>query len=201
MLIKAVARDHPTASHEQDDPAPRFDDMPPIPLDWAWIGGHPVYRCSSPIIRVLSADEEYSVQAFPRDRIELLRESAQGVIRVGQGDQKSYRLKHDQLLVSEIVWFAVTRNRPSKIRQYLHRINHLGSQSKRGRGRVVEWIVEPVESDYSWFAQHPDGIVLMRNLPECDELPEGLRGCLSEYNAVTPPYFHPERKISAVVPC
>lgn len=203
MLIKGMARRFPSAPHEKNDPAPTFDQIPPIPIASGFIGGQRVFRCSNPIVKVQRVDEEYCVQAFPREHADLLHDSTRNVLRVGQGDQKSMRLKYEQLSVSEIVWFASLHKSPSELRKELKKeCLHVSSCSKRGRGRVIVWLVEIIDEDLSWFAKHPDGrTVLMRNLPKCSELPSDLCGYLEEYNACTPPYWHPQRKMTVVVPC
>lgn len=200
--MKSLARFHPSPPHSRDDPPPPFESIPPIPICYDMIGGHRVYHTSSPIFRVENQEEEFCVQAFPKEMSDLLRSDRRGVLRVGQGEQKSFRLKHDCLAVREVAWFALTTSPPKSIRHLLKReVLHLSTQRKRGKGRVADWVVEPIDRDYSWFAKHKSGTVLMRNLPECDELPADLIGYITEYNAVTPPYWHPGRKIDAVVPC
>lgn len=191
----------PSVPHTRDDPAPPYHTIPPIPIAWDVLGGHRVYRASSPIFCVSQSDDEYCVQAFPKEMSDLLRDDKRGVLRVGQGDQKSFRLKYDNMAVTKVVWFASINHSPSELRKELRKVTHLSSQRKRGKGRVSEWIVEKIDEDYSWFAPHESGPVLMRNLPDCDELPANLQGFIIEYNAVTPPYWHPGRKMDAVVPC
>lgn len=193
-IMKAIAYRHRAFPHSRDDPAPTFDQMPPIPIAWDMIGGHRVYRCSSPIFRVDQLDEEYCVQAFPKEMADMLANDKRGVHRVGQGDQKSLRLKRDAITASAIVWFATITESPSALaRELTRRVIHLGGDRKRGRGRVVEWTVEQHDNDLSWFAPHKSGQVLMRNLPDCDELPSDLQGFLKEYGACTPPYWHEGR--------
>lgn len=201
LLIDVMAHRFESVPHSRSDPAPRFDQIPPIPIAWDKIGGHRVYRCSSPIFRVEQLDEEYCVQAFPKELSDLLDNDKLGVLRVGSGDQKSLRLKRNAITASEIVWFAALNNQPSTLRKEVKKVIHLGSDRKRGRGRVIEWTVEDWLFDWSWFAEHKSGQVLMRNLPDCDELPGDLQGYLREYNSVTPPYWHPQRLTDAVVPC
>lgn len=202
IMVDAMAGLAPSVPHSRNDPAPPFNALPPIPIAYDMIGGHRVYRASSPIYRQMALDEEYCVQMFPRELADLLSHDHRRVLRVGSGDQKSFRLKYDQIMAGRVVWFASLTQRPAELRKVLRKkVLHLGSQRKRGRGRILEWKVEPCDCDYSWFAPHSKGVVLMRNLPICDALPADLHGCLRELNAVTPPYWHPERKCDAVVPC
>jgi len=202
LAVDAMAALVPSVAHSRCDPAPPFDALPPIPIAYDMLAGHRVYRASAPIYRQVALDEEYCVQAFPKEMSDLLASDRRGILRVGSGDQKSYRLKYNQITASQVVWFAALTQRPAVLKKVLKKkVLHLGSQRKRGRGRIVSWDVEAIDEDHSWFAPHREGTVLMRNLPACDELPEDLRGYLQELNAVTPPYWHPGRQISAVVPC
>lgn len=201
VLIDLLCKHGPSVPHSRHDPPPSYESLPPIPMCWDMIGGHRVYRCSSPIYRVVEMGEEFCVQAFPKEMADLLLPDKRGVLRLGHGPQKSLRLKYDSMIVSEVVWFASISQRPAQLRKELKKVCHLGSQRKRGRGRIADWSVELIEQDYSWFAPHKSGSVLMRNLPECDELPADLVGGMTEYNACTPPYWHPGRKMNVVVPC
>lgn len=201
LLVDVMSHRFESVPHSRSDTAPRFDQIPPIPIAWDMIGGHRVYRCSAPIFHVEQLDEEYCVQAFPKEMADLLSADKRGVHRVGQGDQKSMRLKRDAITVGVVVWFAALNHKANTLRKEVRKVVHLGSDRKRGRGRVVDWTVDQIDNDLSWFAPHSSVQVLMRNLPECDELPSDLQGSLREYNAVTPPYWHPDRLTDAVVPC
>lgn len=201
LVVDAMAALVPSVAHSRRDPAPPFEALPPIPIAHDMLAGHRVYRASAPIYRQVTLDEEYCVQAFPKEMSDLLASDSRGILRVGSGDQKSFRLKYDQIAASEVVWFAALTQRPAMLKKVLKkRVLHLGSQRKRGRGRIVGWDVEAIDSDYSWFAPHRDGTVLMRNLPACDELPDDLRGYLIEIGSVTPPYWHPGRRCGIVAP-
>lgn len=204
LLCKVMAGRFPTVAHARHDPAPPFDSMPPIPIVKGWFGGFPVYRCSSPILSEVFADEhKYIHSRFPTDGAMLVAEEKRIVIATGNGKLKSTRLPIRTRAVQAVTWFAAIQDKhsPSIVRKEVSKVASIGIDRSRLCGRVSEWIVEPIDEDYSWFAPHPDGTVLMRPLPKCDELPNDLIGAMDYFDAFHPPYFHPGRKISVVKPC
>lgn len=203
LLVKARCRYHDSPAHERFDPAPPLDAMPPTPLHREWLAGWLVHRCSSPIL-VDTAGERHSrvSQHFPRERSDLLASSERGTIATTNGAQKSYYLPIRKRLVDRVVWFAVVHDSPSTLRRELKRsVSHLGQDRAHGAGRVAEWSVEECDDDLSWFAPHPAGVVLMRQLPFGPHLPANLVGYRRDFNAVCPPYWHPGRMTEVVTPC
>lgn len=203
LLVKSRCRFFESPPHERYDPAPSMDHMPPIPIHRERVGEWWIHRCSSPILPVAKADRhERIAQHFPRELAHCLREKDQGVIATTNGAQKSMWLPVRKRVVDCVSWFAVVHDRPSRLRAELKRsVIHLGQDRSRGNGRVAEWIVEEADDDYSWFAPHPQGTVLMRQMPVGDYLPRDLVGYVRDYDAVTPPYWHPGRKTECVRPC
>jgi len=203
LLVKARCRFVPPAGpHERYDPAPAFETMPPIPIHREMFGGWLVHRCSSPILDTADSDRHQRIgQHFPRELAMHLEPSERGVIATTNGPQKSMYLPVRMRLVRRVVWFALLHERPARLRAELKRsVTYIGQDRSRGGGRVAEWTVEPVEHDWSWFAPHQQGTVLMRQLPWCDALPKDLIGYVRDFDAVTPPYWHPQRKTNAVRP-
>jgi hypothetical protein len=204
LLVKARCRFHPSAgAHERYDPAPALATLPPTPLVREWLGPWLVHRCSSPILaETLDDRHERIANHFPREHATQLRESDRGVIATTNGSQKSMWLPVRLRVVERVAWFAVCDGSPSELRKELRRsVTHIGQDRSRGHGRVAEWIVEQADGDCSWYAPHPDGPVLMRQLPVGDWLPANLLGARRDYDAVCPPYWHPERKTEIVAPC
>ncbi len=204
LLIKARCRFEPTAgAHERYDPAPPMDALPSCPIHRERLGPWWVHRVSSPIVAEARSDRhERIAQHFPREHALHLAEAERGVIATTNGPQKSMWLPVRRRLIEAVCWFAVVHDSPSVLRRELRRsVTHIGQDRSRGNGRVAEWIVQPAEADYSWFAPHPQGTVLMRQLPLGDWLPADLVGCVRDFDAVTPPYWHPGRRTEIVRPC
>lgn len=204
LLIDVRCRYYPPSGpHERYDPAPAMDAMPPCPIHRQMFGGWFVHHCSAPIVDVPQSDrhERFS-QHFPREYACLLRSRDQGTIATTNGAHKSMWLPVRRRLISAVAWFVVVHDSPKELRRELRRsVTHIGQDRARGHGRVAEWVVEEADDDYSWFAPHPDGKVLMRSLPLGDWLPKDMVGYVRDFDAVTPPYYHPGRKTEIVRPC
>lgn len=203
MLIKARCRMYESPPHERCDPAPDMSLMPPIPIHREILGGWLVHACSSPVVPVPINERHSRIsQHFPRELSSYLKAKEQGTIATTNGAQKSYYLPVRKRLVDCVVWFAKVHDSPSVLRRELKRsITHIGQDRAQGCGRVYEWRVEAVADDYSWYAPCEHGVVLMRQLPYGDWLPNNLIGFRRDYDSVTPPYWHPERRTEIVTPC
>jgi len=217
LLVKVRSLMHPSAgAHERYDEAPPMNLLPPIPIHREMVNGWWVHRVSSPILAPVESDRHQRIaQHFPRGLSLLLAKGERGVIATTNGQHKSQWLPVRRRLVERIVWFAVVHDSPAVLRRELKRsltdvdlnclINgaiHVGAHRKLGSGRVAEWTVEAIDEDYSWFAPHPDGTVLMRQLPYGEWLPKDLIGFTRDYGSVTPPYWHPGRNVvDMVTPC
>lgn len=105
------------------------------------------------------------------------------------GRFKSFRLPLRLQVLDRIVWFAVLRDQASDLRKLLKQCTHIGKKTSQGYGRVKEWIVETVDHDWSWFAESPDGPVLMRSLPASIALPEGCIGYRQSFGGCVGPYW------------
>lgn len=204
LLIDVRCRFHPSAGgHEPYDPAPAMDLLPPCPIHREMVLGWWVHRVSSPIYPPAESDRhERIAQHFPRELSLCLDEKERGVIATTNGQQKSQWLPIRKRVIDRVAWFAVVHDSPKDLWRELKRsVTHIGQDRARGNGRVAEWTVEIVDEDYSWFAPHPQGTVLMRSLPYGDWLPKDLVGYVRDYDAVTPPLWHPGRKTEIIRPC
>lgn len=174
----------------------------PIPIKVQWINGLPIARSSSPIVSVAKSDgvSHYASQ-FPVDSATLLTSKEQTKIVSSGGRFKSFRLPLRTRSVDTVVWFAVCRSKPSRLLGLLRKCEAIGKKTSYGYGTVSEWSVEPVEADYSWFAESTDGLVLMRPLPLYDDLPDDLLGSRVDYGAVCSPFWQRNLWCERVTPC
>ena len=85
--------------------------------------------------------------------------NAKGKVDVGAGKLKAYHFPNVIRTVSDIEFYCC--GTPEKIVDLLSYIPAVGKKPAAGWGKVKEWIVEPIEEDYSTFG--PYG--LMRPMP------------------------------------
>lgn len=203
LLADVMAGRFPTVRHERHDPPPPFDSMPPIPIFKGSFGGFPVYHASSPILSETKADEhKYIHSRFPTDYAMAVDPDSRIVIATGSGKLKSTRLPIRTRAVTHVTWFAAVPDnlKPARLRKELQGVSSIGMDRSRLCGRVMRWTVESIETDYSWFAPHPDGTVLMRPLPKCDDFPADMIGAREYYGAFHPPTWHPGRQCPVMIP-
>lgn len=203
LMMKQLCKYQPSAgAHERHDQAPPMDLLPACYLRWTMIGRWRVHHCSAPILGEVCSDRHQRIsQHFPREASGLLPVNSRGTIVTTNGPQKSFYLPVRRRLVNLVSWFALVTDNHSNVRKVLRKITHIGQDRARGEGRVAEWSIEDTEADYSWYAPHPQGTVLMRSLPFGNHLPKDLIGYVRDFDAVVPPYWHPERKCEVVKPC
>lgn len=156
-------------------------------------------RCSSPILPEYRLEHEFYTKRLSVENASLVREDQRTVVSVGSNWTKSYRLPLAIRRIDRICWF-IGGSRRRSIRSILKTVKALGHKRSQGFGRVAKWLVEPEETDLSWFAPSPDGPVLMRNMPLCDELPKNLQGFRATFGGVVAPYWHPDRQMEIAVP-
>lgn len=175
----------------------------PIPIDRVRVGGLPIARASSPIIPEPESDTHGHYHSkFEIEHANLLTEKERTKITPGGGRFKSFRLPLRLRVVDRIVWFAGIKDSPSRLRGLLKKhVLYVGKKTSFGYGRVLEWIVEPTDDDWSWFAQSDEGPVLMRPLPVEAKLPKGLLGSRQDFGAVCGPYWQQNLWRERVVPC
>ena len=203
LLADVMAGRFPTVPHERHDPPPPYDSMPPIPILKGRFGGFPVYRASSPILSETLADEHKHIHSrFPTDYASAVAPESRIVIATGNGKYKSTRLPIRTRAITRVTWFAAMhpKHKPSVLRKELQKVKSIGMDRSRLCGRVTQWDVEKTDNDYSWFAPHPDGTVLMRPLPICDALSKDLLGAREYFGAFHPPTWHPGRQHPVMIP-
>jgi len=157
-------------------------------------------RCSSPIMPDCQMDHEFYAKRLSVENASMLKPEERTVVPVGSNWTKSYRLPLLIRRIDRVCWF-VGGSRRRSIRSLLKTVKAIGHKRSQGFGRVLEWLVEPEEQDLSWFAHSPDGPILMRVLPACDELPKNLQGFRRTFGGVVAPYWHPDRQMEIVIPC
>lgn len=172
-----------------------------IPMLRGAFGDEPhIARCSSPIYRVELEYVERFAKRLDTSYAGLLADDERRVIPVGNGAFKSYRLPLKTQCVASVVWFCRGHRRP--IKSLLRSVHSLGKKRSIGYGRVAKWELVDVDGDYSWFATAEDGrVVLMRPLPNCEQLPANLVGQRAGFGACCPPYWHAPRWREIVTPC
>lgn len=174
----------------------------PIPICRTWIGELPIPRCSSPILGAVTSDHAaHYTTAFPLGKAEHVTEPERTKIMQTGGRFKSFRLPLRMQLVDRIVWFCVSREKPSELRKRVRQIRHLGKKSSQGHGVIAEWIVEPCEHDWSWYADSPAGPVLMRPLPADMKHPAGLIGFRRSFGGCVGPYWDRRFFTEIIEPC
>ena len=176
----------------------------PIPLARQWVGDRPVPRVSFGIIAPVPQRTDYYIRQFPAERADLLRPKERTVIRTTSGYTKSFRLPLRIVETPQIVWFARLRDgedgRPTRLRSILSQVHALGKKVSQGYGRVSRWEVERCEEDWSWFAPHEEGPVLMRALP-VEAVPSQILGGRRTYCGVCGPYWQQTLWSEAFEPC
>lgn len=174
----------------------------PIPIIRTEVNGLPIARCSSPICADALTDEAANyTTAFPLDKASHLLESERTKIMQSGGRFKSFRLPLRVRLIDRIVWFAAIRTPPSELLRRLARVHSLGKKTSQGWGCVSGWSVDTIDADWSWYADSPDGPVLMRPLPADMDHPEGLIGARRSFGGVVAPYWQRDLWREMVEPC
>lgn len=173
----------------------------PIPMMRQMIGGWNVACCSSPILSEANGEwVEHINRKFDISNADLLAPKERIKISVADGSWRSYHLPRRVRSIHRVRWFALGKGKD--MRKLLKTIPAIGGETNVGYGRVSQWTVEHIEDDLTWFADAPDGgKVLMRPLPNCDELPQGLVGWRKGFGACVSPYWHSSRFCEVVQPC
>lgn len=175
-----------------------------IPLSREQVGSWLIAKCSNPILpRAAVETIEHVNKRIGVEYASLLAERERKVVTTTNSWTKSYRLPLRVRSIACVRWFCVSNER--NLRKALRDVHAIGKKVADGYGRVREWTTEAAAGDWSWFARHEEGTVLMRTLPllrkEQPWLPGNLIGHRRHFGACTPPYWHPERFTEIVVPC
>ncbi len=158
----------------------------PIPMMRRMIGGWNVACCSSPILGETHSEwVEYINRKFDTSNSWMMPAKEQIKISVSNGAWRSYHLPRRVRLVEQVRWFALGKGKD--MRKLLKTISSIGNETNIGYGRVAQWSVEHIDDDLTWFADSPDGKILMRPLPDCDELPDSLTGLRKSFGPVVSP--------------
>lgn len=182
---------------QRHQPAPPYGEVH-IPMLRRRIGGVLVPCCSAPICSPEIETVEHFAKRIGVEHSALLREDRRLVVATGNSAYKSYRLPLHLRVVDRVVWFAIAHRRP--VLKLCTSVQSLGKKRSYGYGRVAKWEAEPVDDDWSWFAESDAGTVLMRPLPLCEQT-DGLIGSRRDFGAVQPPMWHPDRYMERVIPC
>lgn len=180
-------------------PAPPMGVMP-VPLAKCWFGRWLVYAASSPIVPKPGAETvEHINKRIATEAADLLVPSERKIVTTTNTWTKSYRLPLRVRAVPCVRWFCNGNRR--EILKLLRNIHGVGKKVADGYGRISKWEASEADDDYSLYARHDAGAVLMRPLPDCPMLPKGLLGYRIDFGACTPPYWHPERYTDILAPC
>lgn len=162
----------------------------PIPIARRMVGGLPIPLCSSPILSQPYFDGvEYVTKALCLENSHLLRPDQLTIVSTTGEWTKSYRLPLRVRGVESVTWFCVANDEPARVRKLVKQVHAIGKKVADGYGIVAGWTVDECERDLSWFAESEQGPVLMRPLPACAGLPDGLKGYRRDFGAPCPPYW------------
>lgn len=185
---------------QRGDPAPLVGEvhLPLLRGDFAGVRGIP--RCSAPIFVADAQRHEHYTKRISVENADLLREDQRLVVATGNSWTKSYRLPNKITNCREVAWF-VGGSKRRNLWSLLKRVRSIGKDRSQGYGRVSQWIIEETEHDNSWFADLPQGRLLMRVLPWSDDLMRGVIGARRWHGGFAPPYWHPDRQMEVAIPC
>ncbi|WP_013626621.1 hypothetical protein [Rubinisphaera brasiliensis] len=173
------------------------------PLESTDVGGIPIPHCSAAIF-CGTEDVERIAKQFPLDKVGQIARKDHSKINTTGGEFKSWFLPLRTTCVDQVVWYASLRggpqSKPSRLKRLLKPVTEIGKKANHGFGRVLEWTVEPIDCDYSWFADSPAGRVLMRPLP-LEAIPDDCVGWRSSFGAAAPPYWNKDFYQEIGVPC
>jgi hypothetical protein len=203
LLESALSLYHPKAvpgyKIDRSLPAPPQANIP-LPILRRRLEDWQIGACSDPILSTPAAEyHEHFVKKLAVEHAGLLSPESRLVVSTTNTWMKSHRQPIQKRVIDRICWFAVGNRR--HVLEVLRRVKFLGKKVSYGNGRTAEWTVERIDRDYSWFAPSLEGTVLMRTLPIGDWLPGDLIGFKRDYIGVCSPYWHPDRRAEAVVPC
>jgi hypothetical protein len=180
------------------EPAPPVGEihLPCLRGSFAGVDGIP--RCSAPILKLASVRHEHFAKRISVENALMLSEDQRLIVATGNSWTKSYRLPLHVANVERICWFVGGAKRRN-LKTLLKTVASVGKKRSQGYGRVSSWLIEEVEHDWSWFADAPEGQVLMRVLPWCESLEKAI-GWKRWFGGFAPPYWHPDRMCDVACP-
>lgn len=126
-------------------------DVIPLPLELAWVcpQGRPLWASTNmrPVGKK-AVGVSYIHKRHPRDRLTLHRG---GAVVTTAGSLKDVRIP--QPVVSADRMEAWCIGCPDALKEILTSVTHVGKKSAVGRGRVIEWRVEPADVSLDWIMQ------------------------------------------------
>lgn len=185
-----------------------------FPIAYTVVGGHVVPHASAPIMAVVRDDRHVHYhRRFPvPDAVRLCAPDQRGVVPTTMTVTKSYRLPERVRTISRVAWIIEGNER--ELLKLLREVYYIGRDRGHGWGVVATrreeeesqtavacWDVRESPVPAWWYAEHPDGRVLMRPLPAGAPCPGRLLGSCRQYAACSPPYWHPDRLTEVVSPC
>lgn len=132
---------------------------------------------------------------FPIPEAQMLGEARFKRVNISAGAQKSYRLPLELIHVVDdtLTWWCV--GDAEGLRELLLGVTHLGKRRAAGKGRVVQWAVEPCEP---W-----PGFPVLRDGRPTRTLPldwPGLEDYDRAFRVLTPPYWDHAREQECAIP-
>jgi hypothetical protein len=201
ILENEMAQRHGKAMKiDRGQPAPPVGSvhLPLLRGDFAGVRGIP--RCSAPIVQPVESHHEHYAKRISVENADLLREDQRLVVATGNSWTKSYRLPNKITPCKSVVWFVGGSKRRNLI-SLLKTVPAIGKDRSQGYGRVSKWLVEETEHDWSWFADVPEGRLLMRVLPWSEEIEQTCIGFKRWFGGFANPYWHPDRQMEVALPC
>lgn len=197
--VLAIHHAKPVAGAKIDRSTPLPEHGIPIPMLRQNVAGQAVPCCSAPIIDEVWHDRvEYVNKRLDVALSEHLDEAERKKVDVASGTLKSYRLPQRLRNVNYVSWFCCGDRR--EILKALRRVKYIGKKTAHGNGEIAEWTVDRVDHQSWWYADSPDGQLLMRPLPVI-AVPDNVIGKRKDFCAVSSPYWHPDRYVEAYAPC
>ena len=171
-----------------------------LPLAECKFGDDIIYHSSFAIFESnVENRRQHWHKRFPIEHIQYMNEKEQDKkLNIASGKHKSYRMPITLLIIDKIVWFV--KGDRNEIKKLLWRILNIGKKGAYGYGYVSNWVIEESESDYSFYVETENEIILMRNLlqlPKTDKPISFRKG----YLAIRPPYWHPYWRRECYMPC
>ncbi|GEM_PF-2714381 len=182
VLVWAVANTFPYPLRFPDDSAAVF----PLPVHLAWVSrdGLPLWAASDLLPQGQTLrDKEYWHKRYPTAEAEW---SSKRNANMRSGRWKEYRIPMPTVRVPELR--AVVVGIHTEIERLLDVVTHIGKKPSQGFGRVVRWLVEPIDEPVEEIV---GAAVMERTTPiaywhDRGRIPDGRL----TYGGWTPPYWY-----------